>query len=234
MKTIADLIATARRDVLKDDKGTDNERLWKEASLLNFAYEAIAEACARVPLLKRISHVAVVANTAEYKINNAIRQINLAKLDSVTYELQQTTFERLSIDCGSAWRTRKGTPTHYVKRGNKITLFPMPIANDTLVISSSNNFIYPPETKATPPDVTFNFAEDIDEKYHAGLMNWIAYKCFQFPEDIELTNHARAFDHLKLFNEEFGIKHTALHEQFDHETPMYAVVKSRPRRNRIR
>jgi hypothetical protein len=220
VNTIAELIAVARRDTLKD---TVVKYLWSDETLLNNAYEAIQEACARASLLKRISNVEIVAGTAEYSINSTIRQIYFAKLDSSNDVLQQTTDAELSLRRGSKWRSHTGTPTHYVRRGHKITLYPAPIATDVLVISSSNNFIYPPAVTATPPDVVFDFAVDIDQQYHKDLLHWIAYKCFEFPEDRELTNHALALDHLRSFEIAFGQRKTAKFEQFAFESPMYAT-----------
>ena len=222
MNTIAELIAVARRDTLKDT--IDTRYLWSDATLLEFAYEAIQEACSRASLLKRISNVAVVADTAEYAINSTIRQIYFAKFDSSSDVLHQTTDAELTLKRGSRWREQKGKPTHYLRRGHKITLYPIPIDADTLVISSSNNFIYPPAATATAPDVVFDFAVDIDQQYHKDLLHWIAYKAFEFPEDATMTNHALASDHLKLFELAFGQRKTAKHDQFAFESPLYGTM----------
>ena len=227
MNSITELIAIARRDVLKDvlPLGAPVERyLWSDATLLNFAYEAIQEACSRASLLKRVSNVAVVVNTAEYAINSTIRQIYFAKLDSASDVLCQATDAELTLRRSSKWREQTGKPTHYLRRGHKITLYPIPIDADILVISSSNNFIYPPATTATAPDVVFDFAVDIDQQYHKDILHWIAYKAFEFPEDPTVTNHTLALDHLRLFELAFGQRKTAKHDQFAFESPMYSTM----------
>lgn len=215
MIDIVELVALARRDVLDD---TIADYRWSNETLTNFALEAVQEACHRAPLLKKASTVAVVANTATYNIDAAIRQILVAKLDAVDIPLKQTTDAELMIRRSSTWRKHEGTPTHFVRVGHKITLYPKPIANDTLVLSTTNNFTY----TATVYDTEI----DIDSVYAKDLLYWIAHKAFAMM-DADQLNDKKSKDNLAMFERAFGVRHSAKHDQVSFDTPMYGTRISR-------
>jgi hypothetical protein len=203
---IASLVRYTREDFLDD---TVEDYLWNTAQLTRFANEAVKQACIRAPLLKKSKTISVVADTADYTIESTVRQIYVAKLDLGVNPLIQETDEGLSLMIGSNWRTRTGTPTHYVRLGKKLRLYPIPLVNDTLVMSTSNI-----------PDDDFDLEDDIDPTYHEALAFWIAYKAFMFP-DKDTYNPVKAADYLAMFNSAFGDSHTAKYDEVSFNTPTY-------------
>lgn len=215
MIDIVELVALARRDVLDD---TIEDYRWSDETLMNFALEAVQEACHRAPLLKQASTIAVIAGTATYNIDATIRQILVAKLDLVDTPLKQATDPQLMIKCGSQWRTHKGTPTHYVRVGHKITLYPNPIVNDALVLSTTNNFTYS----------TYDYETeiDIDSVYTKDLLYWIGFKAFAMM-DADQLNDKKSKDNLAMFERSFGVRHSAKYDQVSFDSPMYGTRISR-------
>jgi len=209
--TIAALVLAARSDILDDEAAP---YLWSDAQLTRYANEACLEACKRAPLIQRTNNVAVTAATAAYAIDAFTRQIYVAKLNLETVPLTQTTDAQLSYVYGSSWRTITGTPRHYVRRGHTITLFPVPIVNDTLVITGSS-----------VPDGDFDVDVDIDSAYHDSLLHWIAYKAY-LKTDADTYNPLKAVDFLKMFDAKFGPAHTARYDQIAQDTPKYSTLVS--------
>lgn len=208
---LADFLTQIRADFLDD---TVTENLWSDAQLTRFTKEAINELCCRASVLNKTSTVYVMATVASYEIDPTIRQIYTAKLDLSDRPLQQTTEPELCIARGSTWRLRTGTPTHYFRRGHVITLYPQPIVNDALVISSSNI--------SDSDDVAADL-ELIDEFYHKSLMYYAAYKALLL-HDADANLQAKAADYLTMFENNVGIKHSAKHDQFKFDTPTYGAI----------
>lgn len=217
MTALTDLVLHARFDILGD---VVEPYLWPDDDLIRYANDAIVEACLRAPILKRVSAVATFAAIGTYQIDLSIKQILFAWLDLATKPLIQTTDSELSLNYGSQWRTRTGTPTHYVRVGHELTLFPVPVANDTLVISSTNT-----------PDSTFDLDADIEPIYYNALMYYMAYLAFRTSVDVNpilgenrLQNPLKALEYLALFDAQFGTKKTAKFQQISQDTPLYGSV----------
>ena len=217
MTALTDLVLHTRYDIIGD---IVEPYLWTDEDLTRYANDAIVEACLRAPLLKRVTTKAIVAATATYAIDVSIKQIYTAKLDLATTPLIQTTDTELSLYYGSQWRTRSGTPTHYVRSGPSLTLYPSPIVNDTLVIASSN-----------VPDAGFDLAVDIDPIYYNALMYYIAYLAFRTSVDVNpilgenrLQSPLKALEYLALFDAQFGTKKTAKFQQLSQDTPLYGSI----------
>lgn len=208
--TINDLITEAREDILDDINSA--KYLWSVKQLTRYANEAVLEACSRAPLINRVKTKAIVATTAEYVLDSFIRQIYVAKLDLQTEPLIQITDAQLSIGVGYNWRTSTGTPTHYIRTGHKLRLYPIPIVDDTLVMTTSSI-----------PDDDFDFEEDIDPAYHKCLLYYIAYKAYML-NDADTYNPVKAADFLKMFDAVFGVKHTAKYNSVAFDTPMYGTI----------
>lgn len=207
---IADLITELRADILDD---TVAENLWTDAQLTRFAKEAIKELCSRASVLIKNTTVAVVAATSEYSTNAYIRQIYTAKLALVDYPLAQATAEELTLKYGRAWRLNTGTPTHFIRENHTIKLYPIPIANDTLTLKSS----YIPATADYDTDLAL-----IDSTYQKTLLYYMAYKALLL-HDADAGLQAKAANYLALFEQEAGSKHSAKHEQFVFNTPIYGA-----------
>jgi hypothetical protein len=204
--TITELISEARQDLLGD---TVADYLWSDAQLTRFANEAILEACERAPLITRTNTISVVAGTAEYTLNEFTRQIYTAKLDLATSPLYQATESDLALYYTSQWRTKNNTPTHYVRTGNKIRLYPNPIVNDNLVIVAKSI-----------PDDDFDLETDIDPAYHKDLLYYIAYKAYMYP-DADSIATAKADEYLAKFTARFGPRKSAKWDKVSQNHVMY-------------
>jgi len=203
---IQDIVAYARTDIL-DDTISDNY-LWNDKQLTRYAKDAVVEACKRAPILKATFSIPIVANTASYTMDRTVKQIYLATLTNV---IGQTTDEELSLLAGASWRTRTGTPTSYVRRDFTLTLYPKPVASDTLVLSTS----------IVPID-DFDLY-DIDEKFLSGLVYYVAYKAYGL-RDADTFDKQASASNMELFNQFFGLPKSAKWHTIAQETPMYATV----------
>lgn len=214
MQSITELVSTARRDVLDND--TIAPYRWSDAQLTQWANEAIQEACARASLLTETNTIVVITGTSDYPIDRKARQILFAKNSLQNYPLKQITDAELIVRHSRNWRIRKGTPTHYLRIGHTITLYPIPVADDTLTIQTVNNFVI-----GTP--VT-DLSELIDERYHVDLMHWIAHKAYiSDRRDPDLHDPERSAEHNALFEAAFGFKHSAKYEQVVFNSPSNPV-----------
>lgn len=207
--SISDLVKEARSDILGD---TVPEYLWSDKQLTRYALEAVKEACIRSPLMVKAYALAITAATAEYAISSYIRQLLYVMPALQSKPLQQDTDVGLTMRFGYNWREHTGTPSHYVRTGSKIRLFPIPIVNDSLVISAS-----------AIPDDDFDLDADIDPVHHKGLLNYIAYKAYLL-NDADTYSANKAAEFLRLFNEEYGVKHSAAYDMVSHNTPMYGTM----------
>jgi hypothetical protein len=209
--SISELVSQARTDVL-DDSATPY--LWSDEQLTRYADEACLEACKRAPLVKRAYTLNVVAGTAAYSIDASVRQIYLAKLTAFDNPLSHVSEEDLTITIGPSYRLITGQPTAFTRRKHTITLYPIPVANDTLVLSTSNT-----------PDDNFDVDDDIDSVYHKGLLHYIAYKAYLL-RDADTYNPVKAAEHLASFDRFFGMPKSAKYDSVAQATPMYSTVIS--------
>lgn len=207
--TIDDLIADARGNYLADDV---EPYLWSDDALLIFANEAIVEACRRAPLIYRVKTVSIVAGTAEYTLNKAIRQILVAKMALQLDPLLQKTDYDLSVSASPDWRSRNATPINYIREKHTLTLYPNPVVNDTLSL-----------TCTCLPESDFDLEEDIDAEYHESLVYWIVYRAFM-KKDVDAYDPVKAEAFLEKFTAAFGVKKSAKYEQVANNLPMYATV----------
>lgn len=209
--TINDLIKIARQDILND---VVPDYLWSDAQLTRFTNDAIVEACHRAPILRKAKIVQVTSGTAGYDIDPTILQIYLAKLDDDDNPLTAATDYELSLAYGSGWRKLTGSPKRYMRRGHNIRLFPIPVANDSLALTTSNI-----------PDENFDIESDIEEQFHPHLVFYIGYKAFMMP-DMDTYNPVKANDYLSMFDAKFGKRKSAKFDSVSFEMPMYGTIIS--------
>jgi len=207
--TLNDLVNDIRVDILDDNAAP---YLWSDAQLIRYANEACLDACLRAPLISRVYSTPITAATPAYTLDASVRQIYTAKLDIATEPLIQTTDAELSLTRGSSWRLTDGTPTHYVRKGHTLTLYPKPLVDDVLVISTSNI-----------PDDDFDLEDDIDPAYHSALQFYIAYKCYLL-NDADTKNPAKAAEYLAMFTAIFGIKKSAKYDSVAFDSPLYGSI----------
>lgn len=206
---ISDLVARVREEILDDAVAP---YLWSDASLIRYANEAVTEACLRAPLINRIATQAVTIGEATYTLNSSAKQVLLIKLVSTNSPLTQTTIAELDAFVGQDWRDQQGTPSHFVKQAHKITLYPKPVAADTLYISTTNT-----------PDDDFDLDDDIDASMQHGLLYYIAYKAF-LKNDADTYNPNRASEFLGLFDRYFGPQKSVRLLSFQNDMPLYQTL----------
>jgi hypothetical protein len=136
----------------------------------------------------------VVANTSEYAIDESVRTIRLAKL---ALPLVKTSEYELTISHGLSWLEKKGEPSHFLHKKNKITLFPVPIVNGTLVLGTINT-----------PDSAFDIEADIRPEYHKSLIFWILHKAYSC-NDVDMQDEKKAAQYLARFDDAFGMRPSA-------------------------
>ena len=207
--TIAALIAEVREDITDDVETTKRH---SDTQMIRFANEAIKEACIRAPLLVIDKTFSVLVSTAEYTMDAYVRQVINAKLSLDTYALQQSTKEELAMWYGSNWKTKTGTPTHYLRTNRVIRLYPIPIVVDSMVL-----------TQSRIPDTNFNIDTDIDPTYYDSIKWYIAYKCFS-NRDADNFDPVKASEYMARFESQFGTKHSAKYDTVSYSTPMYATA----------
>ena len=209
---LEELVKLAREDILSDTN--EAKYLWETSALTRYAKEALEQACIRAPLINRSYTFDVVADTSEYTLNEFVRQISSVKLDLQNPPLLQKTEEDLTILYGSSWKINTGAPIYYVRKKRSLRLFPIPIVNDTMTVTTS-----------ILPDLDFYLDDDIDPVYQLPLMYYIGFKALIRP-DADTQNPVKANEFLAMFNEAFGDKHTAKHDELSKYLPMYATRQS--------
>jgi hypothetical protein len=207
--TITALIAEARRDLLND---YIEPYRWSDEQLTRFANEAVTEACNRIELIHKTRTVAVVAGTAQYTIDQYVQKIFYANLALATEPLTQVTAASLDIFSGYGWRNRTGAPRNYIREGRTLTLFPKPVVNDTLTFKCTSI-----------PDDTFDIDVDIEAADQKGLIYWIAYKAFLFP-DPSTFNSLKAIDYFSIFNSIYGNPKSTKYLHAIQNNPMYGTI----------
>jgi hypothetical protein len=207
--TLEELVVAVREDLLDD---AVLPYLWSNSQLVRYANDAVKEACKRSILLQKNYTVPVLPGKGNYTIHPSIHTLLLAKLNTQTMPLTQTTDAALSA-IHPNWRDQTGTPTQFVRIRHTLRLYPLPIEADVMALESSNI-----------PDDDFDFEEDFNQSLADDLMYWIAYKAFMIP-DMDKYNPVRAKEYLALFESAFGVGHSAQYEQIEAATPAYNRIQ---------
>jgi len=203
--TLLELLA-ATRDRLDDyggDTGTpdvgdtyywqtsDAGCLWKNAELIDWLNEAEGEAARRAYLLTATFSISVVANTPSYALDSTLWMIDRVRLQTAGIRLERTT--RADLDAThSNWEAATGTPRLFFVIGANLTLYPTPIAVDTLKVTG---WIDP------DPMADWTDAPTIPEPYHRDLIEWVCFRAAQKRDadthlgdpDQYLTNFSRRY-----------------------------------------
>jgi hypothetical protein len=177
---------------LADDK---NPEYLIAPSLLDiFINEAESEAAERALYfdLGGNFNVSVVAGTQDYKINSKIIFIERAKLSLEPTVLVKLTKNELDFNIKS-WESSSDTPKYYYQVGGKITLYPTPKVDDTLVLDGFRRHCHEMETP---------------EQWHRDLAYWCLYRIYSLP-DVDIYNAQKAEYFLAMFTKAFGHKREA-------------------------
>jgi hypothetical protein len=124
--------------------------------------------------------------------------------------LLQTTAAYMEEKVSATWRTITGTPRAYIRTRTALRLDRIPIANDTLYLTTSN----------TPSAAGFDFAADIDDTHSEGLNFYVAYKAFSKRGE-STYNLQEAQANYGLYEGMFGPKHSAKYDEVMQDTPAY-------------
>lgn len=181
--TLLQLMAAARSrlDDVGGDTGTpgsgdtyywqtsDAGCLWKNAELIDWLNEAEGEAARRAYLLTSAFSISVVANTSSYALDSTLWMIDRVRLNTAGTRLERTTRADLD-DSRSNWEAATGTPRLFFAIGANLTLYPTPIAADTLKVSGWID----PDAMSAYTDIPA-----IPEAYHRDLIEWVMYRAAQ-------------------------------------------------------
>jgi len=209
--TYEDLDKMTRRQIA-DETGTASERFIKPWEMLDYANEAVNEACRRARLIvdsttAAICQIAVVAATSVYAYDPRIIAIRRVKLASNGKVLKKAVFWELDEE-HPHWDERTGTVEAIVTGMDteKIRLFRIPDTTDTLQLTVVR---LPLRSLADNADIP-----EINARFHRSLVYYMKHKAYN-NQDSEAFDKNRADVHLALFEAEFGPKSAAINELFE-------------------
>jgi hypothetical protein len=181
----------------------DNEAPYQysDAILERWLNEGLIEACRRSRIISGSDELILVTpGVSTYDLPENAYLVHRAKLASTDYSLEFTSYKVLDADC-PGWESYTGTPTHiFTDMGsNRLTLFPQPIAADTL------NLVCIKE----PYSVL-----DIPVRFRYGLVDWVCYRGYQV-RDSDMESRNKSLEHYTLFEQEYGERSSAKDEIFN-------------------
>ena len=197
---LSELIIAAQNQA--DEVIDKPDLLWSEAEWTEYANDAENEACIRANLIidqsSALAIINVLSGTATYSIDEKILLIKRAKLSGGTEPLVKTSRRVLDATYPN-WEAESGAVRSWLPDdSNKITLFKIPSADDTLSLMISRL----PES----PMLLVNKATvspEIDTQYHLGLLDWMLHRAYS-KQDSETLDVGKAKEHLKRFTARFG------------------------------
>lgn len=201
--TLAELIQRFR--ALADD--TVEPYGWSDAEVVGYLNEAENEACHRAGFLvdEETADVAVLEVTAGegwIALSPLVLDVNRAVLDSTGRPLYVDDPARLDQLC-PGWDTATGRPESYFLDGNRLRLWPIPVADDGLRLRVWRLPLAPmdlDDADTVEPEIPF--------PYHLGLVDWALYRAAskRDPDSMDAGLMLRAF---RDFEERFGLRPSA-------------------------
>lgn len=180
--------------------------LWSDEELMDFANEAVREACRRSEILKdsqtaACSLLILQSGVKVYPLHPSVLRVESAYLASTSKVLTQIT--RLDVNKWYAtWRNPEhiGVPLAFVVGDSDITVLPVPNAADSLYL----------EVVRLPlvDMVTMNDSPEIPLQYQDGLIDWMCYQAYS-KQDSETSNPQVAMNYRTLFDNSFGVRPNA-------------------------
>lgn len=196
---------------LADDKRP--EYLVSSALIDMFIDEAEKEAAERA-LYFRLDgkfSIPVLADKATYDVSDKIIFIERAKLTLEPTVLVKLTKNEIDYNA-KAWEAVKETPKYYYQEGRKLTLYPIPKANDTLVLDGFRYHCCDMETPA---------------QWHRDLAYWCLYRIHSLP-DVDTYNIKKAEYFLDMFKKAFGHKREAWFDTVWRNTSLTSTMYRSP------
>lgn len=201
--TLAELIAAYRAESL------DNVKPYFVSDELatGYANEAVTEACRRsIPLRDSSMTASVTAGEELVPLSNKVIRLIRARLQSQSRPLEfVTTYE---MDCGTpAWESITGIPQSVVTdyQNNTLRLWPVPIADDTLLLTVDRLPLKKMESDDDEPELR--------EEYHDGLVDWMLHKAYS-RQDADMFDPRKAEQYARAFESEFGARSSARNEEW--------------------
>jgi len=199
-----------RRQIV-DETGSRSELRIFDWEMLDYANEAVNEACMRGRLLvdsetTTICRIAVSAGQAVYAYDPRILSIRRISLASNGKALKKTVAWELD-EKYPLWDAMTGAVDHIVTGMDreKIRLFKIPTEADTLKLTVVR---LPLRELAKNEDVP-----EINARFHRSLILYMKHKAYN-NQDSEAFDKNRADVHLQHFESEFGPKSAAISDVF--------------------
>lgn len=197
---LSELIIAAQNQA--DEVLDKPDLFWSEAEWTEYANDAEREACIRANLLldqtSSMAVIAITSGTAKYALNEKVLVVKRAKLTSGTEPLVKTSRRVLDATYPN-WEAEAGTTRSWLPDDtNKITLYKIPVVDDTLNLMISRL----PETDMVLVDKATDSPE-IDAQYHLSLVDWMMHRAYS-KQDSETLDLGKAKEHLKRFTVRFG------------------------------
>jgi len=186
-------------------------------SINKYIDEAEREAAERSLYLKTDSSfdIAIHSGTASYDIDELIIFIERLKIQGALKPLIKTTKRELDFQ-KTSWEADVATdpayPIYYFEERHRITLYPIPANDYTLLVDASRR---PLESMETPVEL------------HESLAYWPVYRILMNP-DIDTYKPQVAFDNKKLFESVFGMKRTAWFDDLNRNLSMTSDMEPNP------
>jgi hypothetical protein len=189
-------------DNARDIDGLLVEPQWTDEQIKSWANEGHIEACRRTRYLVGSLKVKLKPSKGNYELPSNVISLRRAVLDNG----QPLLFDSLNhFDCCSpGWETETGEPTHIITDSDvgMFTVYPTPENDITLRLSA-----------VLEPD-QLTEETDIPSRYAYGIVDWVMYRAYQSADEDKFNIEASKL-HRALFDEEFGIKSSALDEIYN-------------------
>ncbi|MBT8448161.1 MAG: hypothetical protein KJO69_00630 [Gammaproteobacteria bacterium] len=190
--TLLELIKHLRESILDDVGGTNVEweeliednvsstqLRWTNEELTRFINEAQNRVAADILAIKDSStySLTVVADTAEYALDPTILQVKGMYSDNSGLRLTEQEYE--DLEGVKSWRSKTGTPTHYMLdiETSKVRLYPTPEVDDTIYLT-----VYRLPTPQFDWELSDIQSCEIRTEYQIPMLNWAAYMAYMKDE----------------------------------------------------
>lgn len=212
LDTAGDLIAAYREEA----NDFASPPFLSDTKLLEYANEAINEACRRAHLLvdstSNFCSVAVAANDPLVQLDPRIINVRRLRLSIAIYPLVPVRAQVMD-DLNPGWESHAGTPTHYVTdyQSGHIRLYPKQGVSCSALMSVSRLPLA--QLTATDSDV------ELREEHRPALVQWMLFRAYS-KQDTDLFDPLKAKLAEDRFIAEFGRKVSARNERwgFDRTT----------------
>lgn len=208
---ISELITILREDYLSDtfegwedasDAEKNDQFLWSDKALLRYITEAQRQACNRTDFLYDDDDtfaVTLVAGNPSYALDPKIVYIEQVTFDA-TKDVIHMSKAQFQTDFPT-WRTDSGMgdmELHYVMRGHKLRIHPIPDVLDAGKILTFDVYHLPLENVTSCTDELV-----IPDEYQRDLIWWVLYEAYS-KQDADGYDRDKGLMYLKQFNQAFG------------------------------